>query len=276
MMDTAHIDQKEFELLFSRSSIKEYVTEIYGLLLEFDLPEINYNVESIPVVDYDNRLDYCIALSRMLVSLTVNGIESKEYCTIDPTYVNPLVNSILGLLASTVKAIEDEMDEDAITADVRVDQYGEPYYDYEDYMDSHISTEYAKRLEDIMIDTFGSAVEIPRYDDLKTLQAPLDLDKITKVLNSFVYAKDKRERLKRAEKGNINMNMFLCMALAYGLKPTNKVFRDLYDALDAFGYIDKEQVKLHSDDSLNRSPDIAKSDYIRSRYKQLKKKGLVD
>ena len=167
------------------------------------------------------------------------------------------------------------MDENAITADVRVDEYGAEYYDYEDYMESHITTEYEKRLEDIMIDTFGTGVEIPKYEDIKDCHAPLDLDFITKVLNSFIAAKEKRDRLKRAEKGNINMNMFLCMALEYGLQPTNKVFRDLYDALDAFGYIDKEQVKLHADDSLNRSPDIAKSDFIRSRYKQLKKKGVI-
>lgn len=274
-MDKVPIGQKDFELMFSRSSIKEYVNEIYGLLLDFDLPEINFSVEGIPVSDFDERLDYCIALTRMLVSLTVKGIESKEYSTINPDYVDPLVNAIFDLLKSTIKAIEDEMDENAITADVRVDQYGAEYYDYEDYMESHITTEYEKRLEDIMIDTFGTGVEIPRYEDLKNYHAPLDLDSITNVLNMFVAAKEKRDRLKRAEKGNINMNMFLCMALEYGLQPTNKVFRDLYDALDAFGYIDKEQVKLHADDSLNRSPDIAKSDFLRSRYKQLKKKGLI-
>ena len=274
-MEGVPIGQKDFELMFSRSSIKEYVNEIYGLLLDFDLPEINFSVEGIPVSDFDERLDYCIALTRMLVSLTVKGIESKEYSTINPDYVDPLVNAIFDLLKSTIKAIEDEMDENAITADVRVDQYGAEYYDYEDYMESHITTEYEKRLEDIMIDTFGTGVEIPRYEDLKNYHAPLDLDSITNVLNMFVAAKEKRDRLKRAEKGNINMNMFLCMALEYGLQPTNKVFRDLYDALDAFGYIDKEQVKLHADDSLNRSPDIAKSDFLRSRYKQLKKKGVI-
>jgi len=274
-MEKVPVGQKEFELMFSRSSIKEYINEIYGLLLDFELPEDNFSVEGIPVSDFDNRLDYCIALSKMLISLTVKGIESKEYSTIDPDFVDPLVNAILDLLRSTIKAIEDEMDENAVTADVRVDQYGEEYYDYEDYMESHITTEYEKQLEDIMIDTFGTGVEIPRYEDLKNSHAPLDLDFITNVLNSFTAAKEKRDRLKRAEKGNINMNMFLCMALEYGLQPTNKVFRDLYDALDAFGYIDKAQVKLHSDDSLNRSPDIAKSDFLRSRYKQLRKKGLV-
>ena len=253
-----------------------FVNEIYGLLVDFELPEINFSVDAIPVEDYDDRLDYCIALSRMLVSLTVNGIVSKEYATIDPQYIDPLVNGIFDVLKTTIKEIEDEMDNNAITAEFRIDEAGEEYYDYEDYMESHISTEYARRLEDIMIDTFGTTVEIPRYDDLKFYHAPLNLDTITNILNSFVSAKEKRDRLKRAEKGNINMNMFLCMALAYGLEPTNKVFRDLYDALDAFGYIDKAQVKLHSDGSLDRSPDIAKSDYLRSRYKQLKKKHLID
>lgn len=275
-MDTVPISQKDFQLMFSRSSIKEFVNEIYGLLLDFELPEINFSVDGIPVEDYDNRLDYCIALSKMLISLTVNGIETQDYSSIDPRYVDPLVDSTFDVLKATVKEIEDEMDENSITAEFGMDETGAEYYDYADYMDSHISTEYARRLEDIMIDTFGTAVEIPRYDDLKFYHAPLDLNTITNILNSFVSAKEKRERLKRAEKGNINMNMFLCMAMAYGLKPSNKVFRDLYDALDAFGYIDKEQVKLHQDESLDRSPDIAKSDYLRSRYKQLKKKGLVD
>ena len=89
-MDKVPIGQKEFELMFSRSSIKEFVNEIYGLLVDFELPEINFSVDAIPVEDYDDRLDYCIALSRMLVSLTVNGIVSKEYATIDPQYVDPL------------------------------------------------------------------------------------------------------------------------------------------------------------------------------------------
>lgn len=274
-MDTVPIGGKEFEIKYSRSAIKDYISDIYGLLLDFDLPEANFSVDDVPVQHFDDRLEYCIALSNMLLSLTVNGIQSKDYNTIDPDYVDPLVNSFITLLADTVQAIEDEMEEnDRLAEDYEAMQGGE-FFDAMEYSQTHISTFYERYLEDIIVDSYSIFTMCPKSSDIRLYHAPMDLDIITSTRNSFVQAKKTRDELKRVERGNINMNIFLCSALELGLDPTNEVFRDLYDCLNDFGYIDSEQVKLHEDKNLNRSAKVAKADFLRSRYKQLKKKGLI-
>ena len=241
-MDTVPVGQKEFEIKYSRSAIKDYVNDIFGLLLDFELPEANFSVEDIPVQHFDDRLEYCIALSNMLLSLTVNGIQSKDYSTIDPKYVDPLVNSIITLLADTVQAIEDEMDETDRLAQDFEEMHGAEFYDAMEYSHAHISTFYERYLEDIMVDSYSTFTMFPKSTDIRLYHAPLDLDTITSTRNSFVQAKKTRDELKRVERGNINMNIFLCSALELGLEPTNEVFRDLYDCLNDFGYIDSEQV----------------------------------
>ena len=274
-MDTVPIGGREFEIKYSRSAIKDYVSDIYGLLLDFELPEANFTVDDVPVLHFDDRLEYCIALSNMLLSLTVNGIESKDYNTIDPKYVDPLVNSLIMLLADTVQAIEDEMEENDRMADDYEAMHGEEFLDALEYSHPHISTRYERYLEDIMVDSYSTFTMFPKSTDIRLYHAPLDLGTITSTRDSFVLAKKTRDELKRVERGNVNMNIFLCSALELGLEPTNEVFRDLYDCLNDFGYIDRGQVKLHEDTSLNRSAKVAKADFLRSRYKQLKKKGLI-
>ena len=274
-MNTVPIGQREFEDHFRNRAINDFRSEIYGLLLEFDLPELNFNIDNIPVCDYDNRLDYCIALVEMIESYSVNGIRTKNYLTIDPDFVNPLVDSLINLLADTVQAIEHEMDEDAITADFRFDENGDPYEDYEDYMDSHVMTEYTKRLEDLIIDSFGTTNFLPESKEIRLFHAPLDLGAIDKLLKQFKKARTVRNRLRRTERGNINMNMFLCNAFAYGLKPSNQVFEELYEALSLFNLIDPAQAALHNKELTGKSRSHAKGDYLRRRYNYLKSKGLV-
>lgn len=269
------IDLDHFKLMYGRSSLKDFLPEIYQFLLEFHTPANAFDVQHIPVEYFDDRIEYCHALAQMLLSLTVNGIQVKGYNTIRPRFVEPLVSSIKNLLADSIASIENEMDEMSGEVDALEDGTSENTPAYENYLDTHITTEYEKMLEDIVIDSFGTYTHLPTSKSVRKLPVPIPLATIEKIVNKIELAMEQRAALKQRVRGNLNMNMFVCSVFTIGVPPTREVFRDLYDCLNDFGLIDKEQVKRHEDKNLKHNPKEAKADYVSSYYKQLKKKGLI-
>lgn len=271
----APISQQDFIDRFRNRALDKFSAEIYFLLVNFDLPERNYSMDNYPFANYDDRLSYCIALCNMLESLTVHGIQSKDYETIDPAYVGPLVNSMIGLLADTVKAIEEELELD----DKEVEEFDLmeiiEFTEEEKFHYGHFTTEYEKTLDDVLINSFGTTTFLPNSKDIRILKAPLSLEVIEKTRSSFEKAKTERDHMRQAFRSNVNMNMFLAASFSYGLKPSNQVFEELYEALSLFNLIDPAQAALHNKELTGKSRSHAKGDYLRRRYNYLKSKGLV-